>query len=116
MADAGDDKAVENPRGDPPVLRFVVRGDSVGKDKIRLDQQFSNARYSLLYTGGNVVGIFNNAAFTPRDDVAKAFENPFSTKALSVTRYISPNDFHSWRSYEAPALPTTCRRMQSVNE
>jgi len=55
--------------------RFIVRGEASDKERIRLDQQFSNAKYSLLYNNGSVLGVYDNNTFTPREDVAKAFEN-----------------------------------------
>ena len=67
--------------------RFVLRGDDIGKEKIRLDQQFSNARYSLLYNAGNIIGVYDNNTFTPREDVAKAFENQIVHGLEALIRY-----------------------------
>lgn len=67
--------------------RFVMRGDDLAKERVRLDQQFSNARYSLLYNGGNIIGVYDNNKFTPRDDVAKAFENQIVHGLETLLRY-----------------------------
>jgi hypothetical protein len=67
--------------------RFVMRGDDLAKERIRLDQQFSNARYSLLYKSGNIIGVYDNTTFTPRDDVAKAFENQIIHGLEALLRY-----------------------------
>jgi hypothetical protein len=55
--------------------RRVTRGDSLEKEKIRLDQEFPNAKYALIYNDNKVVGLYNDSAFTPREDAAKAFQN-----------------------------------------
>ncbi|MFL6373531.1 MAG: hypothetical protein ACJ73D_02580 [Pyrinomonadaceae bacterium] len=67
--------------------RFILRGETLGKEKIRLDQQFSNARYSLLYNGGSVTGVYDNNVFTPREDVAKAFQNQIVHGLDALLRY-----------------------------
>jgi hypothetical protein len=67
--------------------RFVLRGDELSKERIRLDQQFTNARYSLLYKGGSISGLYDNNVFTPRDDVAKAFENQIVHGLDTLLRY-----------------------------
>lgn len=55
--------------------RYVLRGPSLAKDKVRLDQEFPNARYSLVKNEESFFGIFNNTQFVPNDDAAKKFEN-----------------------------------------
>lgn len=53
--------------------RRFVRGESMDKDKIRLDQKAPTLEYSLVYGGGKLWGIINGAAFTPRQDAANTF-------------------------------------------
>ena len=53
--------------------RRFVRGDSMDKDKIRLDQKAPTLEYSLIYGDGRLGGIINGAAFTPRQDAANVF-------------------------------------------
>jgi hypothetical protein len=53
-------------------LRFV-RGENASKDKVRVDRKTAQADYSLVYGGGNVFGIINGSAFTPRAEAAADF-------------------------------------------
>jgi hypothetical protein len=67
--------------------RYVIRGASLGKERIRLDQDFPSARYSLIFSDGSVMGVFNNTVFTPRDDVSKRFENQIVHGIEALLRY-----------------------------
>ena len=53
--------------------RRFVRGESMDKDKIRLDQKMPTLEYSLIYGSGRLWGIINGAAFTPRQDATDTF-------------------------------------------
>jgi len=53
--------------------RRFVRGDSMDKDKIRLDQKMPTLEYSLIYGSGQIWGIINGSTFTPRQDAANTF-------------------------------------------
>jgi len=53
--------------------RRFVRGESMDKDKIRLDQKMPTLEYSLIYGSGHLWGIINGASFTPRQDAADTF-------------------------------------------
>ena len=53
--------------------RRFVRGDSMDKDKIRLDQKMPTLEYSLIYGGGRLWGIINGSSFTPRQDATNTF-------------------------------------------
>ena len=53
--------------------RKFVRGDSMDKDKIRLDQKMPTLEYSLIYGSGQLWGIINGSSFTPRQDTANTF-------------------------------------------
>jgi len=55
--------------------RYILRGASLIKDKIRLDQELPNARYALVKNEENFFGIFNNTVFTPNDDATNKFQN-----------------------------------------
>jgi hypothetical protein len=55
--------------------RWVLRGDSLGKEKVRFDQDLPSGRFSLVNNSEKVFGIFGSTYFAPRADVAKAFEN-----------------------------------------
>jgi len=53
--------------------RRFVRGDSMDKDKIRLDQKMPTLEYSLIYGSGHLFGIINGSSFTPRQDATETF-------------------------------------------
>jgi hypothetical protein len=53
----------------------TLRGESLEKAKIRLDQSFPNAKYALIYDGAKVFGVFDNTVFEPRADASTAFSN-----------------------------------------
>ena len=53
--------------------RRFVRGESMDKDKVRLDQRMPTLEYSLIYGGGRLWGIINGSAFTPRQDASDTF-------------------------------------------
>ncbi len=55
--------------------RYILRGSSLEKDKVRLDQEFPNARYSLVKNEDVVFGVVNNTTFVPSDEAAKRFED-----------------------------------------
>lgn len=53
--------------------RRFVRGESMDKDKIRLDQKLPTLEYSLIYGSGQLWGIINGSSFTPRQDAINTF-------------------------------------------
>lgn len=53
--------------------RRFVRGESMDKDKIRIDQRMPTLEYSLIYGGGRLFGIINGSSFTPRQDATDTF-------------------------------------------
>ncbi|MFM9903325.1 MAG: hypothetical protein ACKVQJ_02005 [Pyrinomonadaceae bacterium] len=67
--------------------RFVIRGDKLVKEKIRLDQDFPNAKYSLVFNDQKIFMIYNNTTFTPREDAAKRFEFQIIHGIESLLRY-----------------------------
>lgn len=67
--------------------RFTTRGDTLGKDKIRLDQEFPTARYSLVFADEKIFGIFNDTVFTPREDASRAFQNQIVYGVETLLRY-----------------------------
>lgn len=67
--------------------RFTMRGATQDKEKIRLDQEFTTARYALVFNEDKVFGIFNESVFTPRDDATRAFQNQISYSLDSLLRY-----------------------------
>lgn len=53
--------------------RRFVRGESMDKDKIRLDQKMPTLEYSLIFGSGQLWGIINGSSFTPRQDATNTF-------------------------------------------
>ena len=67
--------------------RWILRGDSLNKEKIRLDQSFPDAKYSLVYTGEKVFGLYNDSVFTPREDASNNFQNQIWHGLEGLLRY-----------------------------
>ncbi|HEV7474959.1 MAG TPA: hypothetical protein VGN90_12980 [Pyrinomonadaceae bacterium] len=67
--------------------RRFVRGESMDKDKIRLDQKMPTLEYSLIYGGGKLWGIINGSAFTPRQDAASTFLSQHRHSLDNLLRY-----------------------------
>ena len=55
--------------------RFTIRGETSGKDKVRLDQEFPTAKFSLVFSDEKTFGVVSNTVFTPREDSVNGFEN-----------------------------------------
>lgn len=67
--------------------KFTTRGDTLAKEKIRLDQEFPSAAYSLIYTDEKTFGIFKEQVFTPRDDASRTFQNQIFFGLDTLLRY-----------------------------
>jgi hypothetical protein len=67
--------------------RWTQRADTLNKEKIRLDQEFTNARYSLVFNDEKIFGIVDDSVFTPREDASKAFENQIVHGLEALLRY-----------------------------
>ena len=67
--------------------RWVIRADTLEKERIRLDQEYPNARYSLIRADQKIFGIYNDSVFTPRDDASKTFENQTFRGIEALLRY-----------------------------
>jgi hypothetical protein len=67
--------------------RRFIRGDSLEKDKIRLDQRLSTMEYSLIYREGKIWGVINGTPFTPREDAASNFISQHHHSLDSLLRY-----------------------------
>lgn len=70
-----------------PYQRWTVRGENSFKDKVRLEQDFPDARYSLVNNQEKVFGIFNDASFNPREDAVRSFENQIYRGLDGLLRY-----------------------------
>jgi len=67
--------------------KFVMLGETLGKEKIRLDQDFPTARYALIFNDEKIFGVYNNSVFTPREDASKSFENQIVHGLEALLRY-----------------------------
>lgn len=67
--------------------RWTTRGETLNKEKIRLDQEFPTARYSLVFADEKVFGIFNETVFTPREDASRSFQNQIIYGIEALLRY-----------------------------
>jgi hypothetical protein len=67
--------------------RRFVRGESIEKDKVRLDQKNPTLEYTLIYGGGRLWGIINGATFTPRQDTANTFISQHRHSIDTLLRY-----------------------------
>ena len=67
--------------------RFIIRAEALNKERVRLDQEFPGARYSLVLADEKIYGVYNNSVFTPREDASKAFENQIVHGLEALLRY-----------------------------
>ncbi len=67
--------------------RWILRADTLDKERIRFEQEFPNARYALVYAGDKIFGLYNDSVFTPREDASKAFENQIWHGLEALLRY-----------------------------
>lgn len=70
-----------------PYTRFVIRADSLGKERIRLEQEYPAARFSLVQTPERTFGIYNNTVFTPAEDALRTFRNQIYHGIEALLRY-----------------------------
>jgi hypothetical protein len=66
--------------------RFV-RGETAGKDKIRVDQKMPTMEYALVYNAGQMWGIINGTTFTPKQDAAAEFISQTQHGIDTLLRY-----------------------------
>jgi hypothetical protein len=66
--------------------RFI-RGESIEKDKVRLDQKTPTIEYALVTDDGRTWGIINGASFTPRQDAAAQFLSEIYHNIDALLRY-----------------------------
>ncbi len=65
----------------------IIRGESFGEEKIRLDQRFPNAEYAMVFDGGKVFGVISNTVFSPRDDAVREFNSRIVHSIDALLRY-----------------------------
>ena len=67
--------------------RWTQRAETLAKEKIRLELDFPNARYSLIFNAEKIFGIHEDQTFTPREDAARSFENNIIHGLEALLRY-----------------------------
>jgi hypothetical protein len=67
--------------------RRISRGESVYKDKVRLDQKFSNAEFSLIHNDSKIFGLFGDTIFKPKNEAMVAFQNQMFRGTEALLRY-----------------------------
>jgi hypothetical protein len=67
--------------------RRFIRGESLGKDKIRLDQKLPTMEYSLIFDDGKLWGVINGAAFTPKQEASVEFISQHHHSIEALLRY-----------------------------
>ena len=67
--------------------RWTQRAETLNKEKVRLDQEYPNARYALVFSDQKIFGIVDDQVFTPRDDASRAFENQIVHGLEALLRY-----------------------------
>lgn len=67
--------------------KFTSRGETLGKEKIRMDHEFAKARYSLVYNEDKIFGIANDTVFDPIEEAARSFQNQIVYGLETLLRY-----------------------------
>ena len=67
--------------------RWIVRNESLVKEKNRFEQEFPNTKFSLIYNGEKTFGIFNNTVFTPQEAALNSFQNQIWHGLEALLRY-----------------------------
>ena len=66
--------------------RWTQRAETLNKEKVRLDQEFPNARYALVFNE-KIFGVVDDQIFEPREDASRAFENQIIHGLEALLRY-----------------------------
>jgi hypothetical protein len=67
--------------------RWILRGDSLNKERIRFDQTFPDAKFALVYNSEKIFGLYNDSVFTPREDASNSFQNQIWHGLEALLRY-----------------------------
>lgn len=67
--------------------RFIIRGPSLAKERIRFDQESASARYSLVQGEDRIFLVYNNTVFAPSEDARRMFENQIYRGLEGLLRY-----------------------------
>lgn len=67
--------------------KWVIRGGSMDKEKLRVDHEFPSVRYSLILNDDKTFGVYDGNAFTPTEAATKAFQNQVFRGLDGLLRY-----------------------------
>lgn len=70
--------------------RFV-RGETAGKDKIRVDQKMPTMEFALIFNEGRIWGVINGTVFTPRQEATAEFLSQTQHGIDALLRYKENN-------------------------
>ena len=81
---------VTNPDGrvvNSEYVQRILRSENLDKERVRINQKFPDAEYSLIYDGTKIFGLYNDSVFTPREDAVKSFRNRIWRGPEALLRY-----------------------------
>ncbi|MDQ4123454.1 MAG: hypothetical protein M3209_18620 [Acidobacteriota bacterium] len=67
--------------------RRIMRGTTLDKDRVRINQRTPQAEYALIYDTAKTIGIINNTTFTPRVEADRAFQAQMFHSLDALLRY-----------------------------
>jgi hypothetical protein len=67
--------------------RRILRGASLDKDRVRINQKTPQAEYALIYDTAKTFGLINNTTFTPRTEADRAFQAQMFHSIDALLRY-----------------------------
>lgn len=67
--------------------RRTLRGASLDKDRVRINQKTPQAEYALIYDTAKTFGVINNTTFTPRAEADRAFQAQMFHSLDALLRY-----------------------------
>jgi hypothetical protein len=67
--------------------RRILRGATLDKDRIRINQKTPQAEYALIYDTSKTFGLINNTTFTPRVEADRAFQAQMFHSIDALLRY-----------------------------
>lgn len=70
-----------------PYTRYVIRAETLAKEKIRLDRETPSARFSLIQADERFFGVYNNTVFTPAEEVLAGFRDQIYHGLEALLRY-----------------------------
>jgi type II secretory pathway pseudopilin PulG len=68
-------------------VKWSLREDNLNNEKIRADLEYPSIRYAMVRSDDKTFGLYNDAAFSPRADATKEFENRIFHGLEALLRY-----------------------------